>query len=498
MKVRAVDSPYKPRPLQRILHECKKRYRICVAHRRFGKSSCCAAEVLHKAMNLEPCDVKHGGKRDFKMNPPLYHFIAPTKEMAMELGFSACSKFLGEYPHIKLKSEQTIEFPHQKYDKVNCRIRFVGAQKIDFQRGQYSDGIVVDEYSEMPAIWKPAVMPLLADFQGWAFFIGTPKGRGPFYRLLQAAQDDEAKDGEVDDDGNTYHSDWGTFIFKASSTGYLPDKELDNQRVQLGEEMYKQEYECDFSAQVSGAVYNKIIGQLEDAGRITDVSHDPHKPVWTSWDFGSAAPCAVWFAQPDEYRGWRFVDYYEMSDHGIHNTLMDIITRVSNSGQTYKYFEQMLPWDAVSKTDMAYRSANVKPFREAIKTGTLTGRIKITDKSSQHEGITAVQAMLPNCWFDKKRCRDGLDKLSMYRFDMDDKLGTYKRSAKEDWASHAADAMRTFGMGIRKKPGHYRGANKQLEEASERPDYDNMTMSEIMGLRKDKDYYRPGLLSGRR
>ena len=392
---------------------------------------------------------------------------------------------MGDYPHTKLESKQTIEFPHQKYPDVLCKLKFVGAQKIDFQRGQYSDGIVVDEYSEMPAIWKPAIFPLLADFQGWAFFIGTPKGRGPFYRLLKTAQESK---------------DWGWFIFKASETGYLSDNELGNQRNILGEEMYKQEYECDFSALVSGAVYNKIIGQLEDAKRIVNVSHDPHKPVWTGWDIGSAAPCAVWFAQPDEYRGWRFIDYFEKSNHGIHNTLMDCISRKGNSGQAYQYYQQFLPWDAAS-TDMAYRSANVKPFRDAINNKTLSGRYKIVKKSSEQEGITAVQALLPHCWFDKVRCQDGIDKLSMFRFEMDDKKDTFKNKAMQDWATHCADAMRSFAMGVRLKPGHYKNAKEQLEEMSQRADYDDMSMNEIMSSVAKKhgaSYYRPGLLSGRR
>ena len=485
MKRAVVNSPYKPRPKQRILHECDKRYRICVAHRRFGKSACCAAEVLRKSMTLEPCMTKNG-RRDFRMNPPLYHFIAPTKEMAMDLGFSSCTKFLDEYPHTKLESKQTIEFPHQKYPDVICKLKFVGAQKIDFQRGQYSDGIVVDEYSEMPATWKPAIFPLLADFEGWAFFIGTPKGRGPFYRLLKSAQESK---------------DWGTFIYKASETGYPSDKELENQRLHLGEEMYKQEYECDFSAQVSGAVYNKIIGQLEDAGRITDVSHDPNKPVFTGWDIGSASPCAVWFAQPDEYRGWRFIDYFEKENYGIHRTLLDCISRRGNTGSTYEYYQQFLPWDAASHNDMAYRSANVKPFREAIANKTLTGRYKIATKCSEQEGITAVQALLPHCWFDKKRCSDGLDKMSMFRFEMDEKKATFKGKAVQDWASHCADAMRTFAMGVRLKPGHYADAKAELQAMSDRADYKMMCMSEIMSRlskRHGLEHYRPGLLSGRR
>lgn len=476
-----IESPYKPRPLQEKLHLSKKRYRFCVAHRRFGKSACCVAEVIHKASTLKP-KVINGQKRDFKMNPPRYHFVAPTKDMAMKLGFDTMDKFLGDYPHYLHKADQKITFPHQKYNSILCTVYFVGAQKIDFQRGQYSDGIVVDEYSEMPSIWKPAVIPLTADFSGWAFFIGTPKGRGPFYRLMNEAMGD---------------SKWDVFNFKASETGHLSDDELAAQREMLGEEMYRQEYECDFNAQVEGAVYNKIIGQLEEASRVGDIPHNPNLPVWTAWDLGSAAPCVVWFAQIDPDNNCiRFIDFFEKREHGINRSIMDIQTRMGSSGSHYVYARHILPWDAHSRTDMVNRSPNIKPFRDAIKAGTLTGQVKVISKASQQEGITAVQSLLPKCYFDRSRCNDGLDKLSMYRFEKDNTKDTFKKTAIQDWSAHAADAMRTFAMGMPSRIGAY--AKRGVDYKDQ--DIGSMPLKELMENYcpgRDRNYFSPGII-GRR
>ena len=57
---------------------------------------------------------------------------------------------------------------------------------------------------------------MLADRQGWATFIGTPKGRNEFFQLWQRAQDDPA---------------WFSVMLKASATGLLPQEELTQARA---------------------------------------------------------------------------------------------------------------------------------------------------------------------------------------------------------------------------------------------------------------------------
>ena len=56
-------------------------------------------------------------------------------------------------------------------------------------RGRYLDGVVIDEYSEMPGnVWKAAILPQLSDYRGWAVVIGTPKGRNHFHPALQGGR----------------------------------------------------------------------------------------------------------------------------------------------------------------------------------------------------------------------------------------------------------------------------------------------------------------------
>ena len=320
-------------------------------------------------------------------------------------------------------------------------------------------------------MWKPALLPLLADFSGWAFFIGTPKGRGPFYKLRNQALEEDR---------------WEVFEFKASKTGYLTKDELDLQKEILGQEMYEQEYECNFDAQVEGAVYHRAIRELEESGRVCSVPHNPNKPVFTAWDLGSASPCTVWFFQLDG-PVVNFIDHYEKREHGIHRSVLDIQNRTGNSGAVYKYAIHYLPWDAESKTDMAYRNPNTQPFLEARRDGVLSGSIRVMEKKGVLQGITAVQALLPKCYFDKKRCGDGVDKLSMYRYDVDSTNEVFKRNPIYNWTSHTADAMRIAALAMPKNPA-------LMTKAQSNDAWSGTTLPPSKTNTAVNDPYRPGLL----
>ena len=68
---------------------------------------------------------------------------------------------------------------------------------------------------------------------------------------------------------------------------------------------------------------------------------------------------------------------------------------------------------------------------------------------SVDEGIHAARLLLPRCWFDKRKCKQGIEALKMYRADYDDKLKTLKPRPLHDWSSHSADAFRYLAMGLR-------------------------------------------------
>jgi phage terminase large subunit len=52
--------------------------------------------------------------------------------------------------------------------------------------------------------------------------------------------------------------------------------------------------------------------------------------------------------------------------------------------------------------------------------------------------------MFKRVWFDEARCAPGLEALRQHRADYDEKTRAFKKTAKEDWTSDAADAFLTW------------------------------------------------------
>lgn len=83
------------------------------------------------------------------------------------------------------KTEGTIYF-----DRSHGRITFRSMDEPNSARGHTADGVVVDEAADVPEeAWYEVLRPMLLDTRGWAWIIGTPKGRNWFWREWVAARD---------------------------------------------------------------------------------------------------------------------------------------------------------------------------------------------------------------------------------------------------------------------------------------------------------------------
>ncbi len=188
------------------------------------------------------------------------------------------------------ESELWVELPPRiEHDSGagGARIRLYGSDNADRLRGLYFDGVVLDEYAQMhPRVWSEVVRPALADRTGWALFIGTPMGRNGFCDLFEGAQD-----GFPHPDGTRQRDpDWAAFMFKASETGIIPQKELEAAQRSMTSDQYAQEFECSFDAAIPGAYYAQILAEAEQLGRIRPIAHEPALPVHTGWDLGIGDP----------------------------------------------------------------------------------------------------------------------------------------------------------------------------------------------------------------
>jgi hypothetical protein len=81
-------------------------------------------------------------------------------------------------------------------------------------------------------------------------------------------------------------------------------------------------------------------------------------------------------------------------------------------------------------------------------------KVMVVPKLGIMDGINAVRAMLPRCYFDQNKTELGVQALREYlkkSAGMVDPEGNqvYLDTPEHSWASHGADALRTLAVGMR-------------------------------------------------
>lgn len=223
-------------------------------------------------------------------------------------------------------------------------------------------------------------------------------------------------------------------------------EELENLKRRDPDE-YEHVYEGKCRSTVQGAIYKKEIAAAEAEGHITRVPWDSQKPVSTYWDIGPAHT-RVWFAQSFPFE-FRIVDYLSGELESL-----SYYTKALQE-KPYTYDLHVLPWDA-ERAELGTGRSVLELMREVFG----SERVKCAKKLSVEDGIAAVRAIFPRCWFDAEKTADGFRALRCYQYEYDKDLRTYSRKPLHDWASHSADAFRTLAVSI-----------KELEPPQKRSSY---------------------------
>src|SRR5690606_3286707 len=176
-------------PGQLAIWESSALYKVVAAGRRFGKSHVAAHLLLANAMMTE-------NQFGYELGPSIaVYYVARTLTQAREI----------MWPKLLELGQGLIESKHEHTSSLTLKsgrtIRLKGADDPDRLRGVGLSFVVLDEYADMkPYVWDEIIMPTLADVNGGALFIGTPKGKNHFYKLFVEALDYEhnpAEDGPV-------------------------------------------------------------------------------------------------------------------------------------------------------------------------------------------------------------------------------------------------------------------------------------------------------------
>lgn len=208
-----------PKPFKRLM---------LVAHRRMGKDKTVFANIPKKMMERKGT----------------YFYFLPTYNQARKIIWNGADKdgfrFLDHFPKEIIKR---VDQQEMIVETINGSIlQMVGADNIDRIVGTNPIGVVFSEYSLMkPEVWT-LISPILAENDGWAVFIFTPRGQNHAYKLLSRAQKSKK---------------WYVEILPVSYTKALSQDLLEDEKMNMTMEYFEQEYECSFTENAT-AVFKNI------------------------------------------------------------------------------------------------------------------------------------------------------------------------------------------------------------------------------------------------
>ncbi len=391
-----IDLGYIAREPFDAFHARIQRFACIVAHRRAGKTVAAICDLIDAALSCERPN-------------PRFAYVAPFFNQAKDVAWGYLKHYALKIPGATInEAELRVDFPHN-----SSRVRLYGADNPDRLRGIYLDGVVLDEFADMAeSAYTEVIRPALADREGWAVFIGTPKGQNAFYEVYQRA---------------VANPEWFDLRLKASNTGLIPDKELDALKAELSEDEYQREFETSFDAAIEGAYYARLLNEADEDKRITRVSVDPILPVHAAFDLGIGDATAIWLAQ-FQGREIRLVDYIENT--GV--PLSWYGAKLRELGHSYAPL--ILPHDAQAR-ELGTGKSRVEMLEEM---GFAT---RLLPATSVEDGIETVRRFLPRTWIDAEKCNAGLQAVKQYRARKDEKRRV-SLGPLHDWTSHAADALR--------------------------------------------------------
>ena len=376
---------------------------MLVCHRRFGKTVCMINQLIKSALLS-------------KLKNPRYAYIAPTFKQAKSIAWDYMKQFTLKIPGVRFnETELRVDLPN------GSRITLLGSENCDGLRGIYLDGCVIDEYANVTdRLFPEIIRPALSDRKGYCVFIGTPQGmNNNFYELYQHAQGAD---------------DWFHYKAKASQTKIVDPEELEKAEEVMGNNKYKQEFECDWIANIEGAIFGETLTNMENNKQLNRVPYDPALPVSTAWDLGVSDHSAIIFFQQNG-KSINIVDYHEERGQGLPHYIQML------KAKDYIYKDHFAPHD-IEVTDFG----NGKTRREvAYQLGI---RFKVVPKIPLEDGIHATLMTLPRCWIDTDHCKKLIDALRHYHRKYIDKNRMFRSKPVHDWSSHACDAMRYLAVGL--------------------------------------------------
>jgi len=243
-------------PRQYQVFHSPKRFRVLVAGRRFGKTELALAELFRAASSTPD---------------QLVWYVAPSEKLAKRIVWRRLKKITRRlWAHKPSEQDLAIHLLN------GSAIVVKGGFHPDSLRGEGLDFVVLDEAADLkPDLWTYSLRPSLADRQGRALFIGTPKGRNHLFNYFELAQ--------------SHPDDWAAFQFSTEEGGIVTKSELESAGRAMDANIFRQEFQAQFTAIGSYRAYLSFDRELN----IRETRFEPSQPLIWSLDFNIDPMCML-------------------------------------------------------------------------------------------------------------------------------------------------------------------------------------------------------------
>jgi hypothetical protein len=232
-ETRTIEIPYAPQVYQKEIHYSPSRFKVVVVGRRGGKTEVLINEEIKQSVE----------------DPGLHWIVAPTYRQVKSICWVRLKSLLKVDSDWKFnESELSAEHP-----KIGTRIELKGADNEESLKGVGLRSAGLDECALLkPNLWPEVIRPMLADTQGQAMFISTPKGRNWFYDLYMKGVNQE--------------KDWQSWTHPTSINKYIQADEIAQMKLDMSERLFRQEIMAEFLDEETGVFRNVrqcIVGELK-------------------------------------------------------------------------------------------------------------------------------------------------------------------------------------------------------------------------------------------
>lgn len=438
-----VTVPYKPRNWAARMHGSWCRFFAVVLHRRAGKTT---AVINHHQRAALDDDWERTRLKTLRptltdaelkelVSPPggrHYGHVMPTRVQAKEVVWDKLKHYAGGIPGVKFnESELLVRYPG------GHKLQLFGSDNPDALRGPAFSGLSFDEYSQQPRnIFSEVLSKALADHLGYAMFLGTIKGKDHLWQTHEAAA------GNPVDWFSLWQDIDKSIATEEGITIQLLEQAMADDRKMIADGLmtqdeYDQEWYLSTEAAIKGAYYGKEMAAALKEGRITRVPYDPMLPVDTDWDLGIDDDMFIWFSQSVRSGEIRLIDCYVNSGEGFPHYIGVLNQR------GYVYGKHYPPHD------IAVRELGTGKSRKEVA-ASLGLRFEAPEADLDLiDGISAARLTLGRCWFDREKCKLGIEALRQYRKTWNQKMESFTDKPVHNWASHGADAFRGLAVRLR-------------------------------------------------